>query len=126
MPEHVHLWMSEPKRTKLCVAIQMLKQNVAHKLRPVEGIPSWEPRYYDFSVWSEAKLIEKPRYIHRNAVHRGLVERPEDWQGSSFNHYARGMEGPVEIESQWTTRKREPAGIVPMFGSGNQKPHPVA
>ena len=28
------------------------------------------------------------RYIHRNPVKRGLVERPEDWPWSSFRHYA--------------------------------------
>ena len=126
MPEHVHLLISEPERKKLSIAIQMLKQNTARKLRPVEGVPFWEPRYYDFNVWSEAKRVEKLRYIHRNAVHRGLVGRPEDWKWSSFNHYATGLEGPVEVESQWTARRRERAGIVPTIAPGSQKPHPVA
>lgn len=78
------------------------------------------------TCWSEAKRVEKLRYIHRNPVHRGLVERPEDWLWSSFNHYATGVEGPVEIESQWTVRKREQSGVVPRIGPGSQKPHPVA
>src|ERR1700739_115495 len=79
MPEHVHLLISEPERTKLSIALQMLKQNAARKLRLVEGAPFWEPRYYDFNARSEAKRVEKLRYIQRNPVHRGLVERPEDW-----------------------------------------------
>jgi putative transposase len=37
----------------------------------------WQPRYYDFSVFSEKKYVEKLRYIHRNPVKRGLVESPE-------------------------------------------------
>jgi len=37
MPEHVHLLMSEPERAKLSVALQMLKQNVARRLRSPEG-----------------------------------------------------------------------------------------
>ena len=41
--------------------------------------PFWQARYYDFNVWSEQKRVEKLRYIHRNPVKRGLVERPEDW-----------------------------------------------
>ena len=126
MPEHVHLLISEPERTKLSTALQMLKQNTAHELRPAEGVPFWEPRYYDFNVWSEAKTVEKLRYIHRNPVHRGLVERPEDWLWSSFNHYATGVEGPVEIEFQWTARKRERSGVLPRIGPGGQNPHPVA
>ena len=72
----------------------------------------WQVRYYDFPVWSEAKRIEKLRYIHRNPVERGLVERLEDWKWSSFVHYATGREGIVEIESQWTARGREQMGVV--------------
>src|SRR5436189_5707848 len=37
MPEHVHLLITEPERAKLSVALQMLKQNVAHQLRGPEG-----------------------------------------------------------------------------------------
>ena len=34
--------------------------------------PFWLERYYDFNVYSEAKRIEKLRYMHRNPVKRGL------------------------------------------------------
>lgn len=57
------------------------------------------------------KRIEKLRYLHRNPVGRGLVEKPEDWEWSSFRHYAIGMEGVVEIESEWTGRRRERMGM---------------
>ena len=112
MPEHVHLLVSEPERGKLSVAVQMLKQNVARRI----GVPSqlprfWQRRYYDFNVWSEAKRIEKLKYIHRNPVTRGLVAKPEDWPSSSFRHWATGEECVVEIESQWTARKRERMGM---------------
>ena len=113
MPEHVHLLISEPERSRLSTVLQMLKQNVARELRLPEGSPFWQERYYDFNVWSETKRVEKLRYIHRNPVRRGLVKRPEDWKWSSFLHYATGFEGVVEIESQWTARKRERTGIVP-------------
>jgi hypothetical protein len=36
-------------------------------------------------------------------------ERPEDWPWSSFLHHATGREGRIEIESEWTARKRERA-----------------
>ena len=73
----------------------------------------WQARYYDFNVWTAKKRIEKLRYLHRNPVKRGLVEKPEDWPWSSFRHYQTGAEGAVEIESEWTGRKRERMGIVP-------------
>jgi len=122
MPEHVHLLISEPERGQLFLTLQMLKQNVARELRLPEGNPFWQQRYYDFNVWSEAKRIEKLRYIHRNPVRRGLVEKPEDWKWSSFLHYATGAEGVVEIESQWTARKRERMGIVPTVRENHGQP----
>jgi REP element-mobilizing transposase RayT len=67
----------------------------------------WQKRYYDFNIRNYAQFVEKLRYIHRNPVKAGLCERPEDWQWSSFRHYATGAEGRVEIESEWTARKRE-------------------
>jgi len=79
-------------------------------LREPEGGSFWQARYYDFNVWTEAKRIEKLRYIHRNPVVRGLVTSPELWAWSSFRHYASGFDGVVEIESQWTARKREVVG----------------
>jgi putative transposase len=112
MPEHVHLLISEPERSKLSVVIQMLKQITSQKLPPKQLPHFWQVRCYDFPVWTEAKCIEKLRYIHRNPVKRGLAERPEDWKWSSFVHYATGLEGIVEIESQWTVRRREQMGVV--------------
>jgi putative transposase len=113
MPEHVHLLISEPECGTLAQAIQSLKQGVARRQALREKDSFWEGRYYDFNVWSEPKFVEKLKYIHRNPVRRGLVERAEDWAWSSFAHYLTGDRGPIEIESHWTARIRERAGIFP-------------
>ena len=84
----------------------------------------WQERFYDFNVWTTKKRVEKLRYIHRNPVQRGLVERPEDWKWSSFRHYASGVLGTVEIESQWTARRRERMGIFPMVQTRPSKENP--
>jgi len=60
MPEHVHLLISEPERSTLAVAIQMLKQNVGRQLRAGDEA-FWQKRYYDFN---ERKVVEKLRYMH--------------------------------------------------------------
>jgi putative transposase len=113
MPEHVHLLVNEPERSTLAQAIKSLKQGVARRLALRAEDSFWQARYYDFNVWSEKKFVEKLRYVHRNPVKRGLVARPEDWRWSSFRHYALGEVGVVEIESQWTARKLEWAGVFP-------------
>src|ERR1700685_3449645 len=84
--------------------LQSLKQSVARTLALRAAESFWQARYYDFNVWSERKFVEKLRYIHRNPVTRGLVERPGDWLWSSFRQYFTGADGVVEIESQWTAR----------------------
>src|SRR5713101_7894257 len=86
-------------------------QGVARRLALRAADSFWLERYYDFNVWNHQKFVETLRYIHRNPVERELVERPEDWAWSSFRHYLTGAPGTVEIESHWTVRKRERAGI---------------
>jgi putative transposase len=107
MPEHVHLLISEPRVSSLSVALQVLKQQTSKKLNKPNERQFWQRRYYDFNVWNQAKTLEKLKYMHRNPVTRGLVAKPEDWQWSSFRHYAIGEAGTVEIESNWTARRRE-------------------
>jgi putative transposase len=119
MPEHVHLLVSEPERVLLSTALQAVKQSVARRRRCAHF---WEARYYDFNVWSEFKRIEKLRYIHRNPVERGLVNSPEQWEWSSFRHYLTGERGRVEIESRWTAREREKAGIFPQVKIKRKSP----
>jgi putative transposase len=64
-------------------------------------------RAHRFNVFTEDKRVEKLRYMHRNPMHSGLVEKPEDWLWSSFRHYARKIEGTVEIKFYWTGWRRE-------------------
>ncbi len=107
MPEHAHLLVSEPRSVPLSVALQVLKQQISRELKKPGDIRFWQRRYYDFNVWNREKTVEKLRYMHRNPVHRGLAERPQDWQWSSFRHYLTGYIGTVEIESNWTSWRRE-------------------
>jgi putative transposase len=120
MPEHVHLLVSEPKKALLSIAIQALKLSV-----PVQSKERsfWQPRYYDFNVHNEEKSTEKLRYMHRNPVKRGLVEKPEDWDWSSFRHYATGIRGTVEIESFWTGAHRD--GLVDPRSQKRDLGHPI-
>jgi REP-associated tyrosine transposase len=123
MPEHVHLLLSEPERALLANAIQSLKIAAAKRsaaTREFDGkhSPLWYKRYYDRNIRSYTDFLEKLGYIHRNPVKRGLVEKAEDWKWSSFRHYARGEDCGVELESEWTARKRERAAgrLAPTVG----------
>ncbi len=124
MPEHIHLLVSEPERaaplkptaglsgppepSTLADALKSLKQGVSRRLIG-DAEHFWQKRYYDFNVRDHQQFVEKLHYIHCNPVKRALCERPEDWAWSSFLHHATGREGRIEIESEWTARKRERA-----------------
>ena len=136
MPEHFHLLVSEPQLGTPSTVLQALKigfarralihegvrvphfprvPHVSRSLRNVGSRPPprhiWQRRFYDFNVWTEAKRIEKLRYIHRNPVTRGLVEQPEQWQWSSFRFYAFGEAGPVKVNDCDVLKMRvRPAG----------------
>jgi putative transposase len=105
MPEHVHLLVNEPPRILLAQLLKAVKQMTSRKLRGARE-KFWQERYYDSNVHGEKARSEVIRYIHRNPVKRGLVEKPEDWPWSSFRHYSTGQIGVVEIESQWTAFRR--------------------
>jgi REP-associated tyrosine transposase len=116
MPEHVHLLISEPAKGTPSMVLKVLKQRVSRHLRerkrraPAgqrhlpfmkggEGLPRfWQPRFYDFNVYSTKKKREKLEYMHGNPVQRGLVGNPSAWVWSSFSFYAKGEIGWVPID----------------------------
>ena len=114
MPEHVHLLINEPPRILLAQFLKALKQTTSRRLKGAQE-KFWQERYYDCNIHGEEAHSQVIRYIHRNPVVRGLAANPEDWPWSSFRHYATGIKGTVEIESQWTA-----------FHRGNRLPEGVS
>jgi putative transposase len=111
MPEHVHLLVSEPERDDLATVIKVLKQSISCRLKPPAQQHFWQPRYYDFNVYSELKRAEKVDYIHWNPVKRGLVATPEAWRWSSFRHYATGEQYIVTLRT-WRTEQERLAALA--------------
>ena len=77
-------------------------------------MPVWQPRFYDFNVYTEGKRVEKLRYMHRNPVKRELVLEPEQWLWSSFRHYKYGEAGLVRLNDcgLMPMRVKKPGGVV--------------
>jgi len=116
MPNHVHLLISEPKKCSPSSALQMLKQRVSRTMRgqqhvlPLTALRTpaakhigdlpgfWQPRFYDFNVYSHEKKNEKLDYLHANPVNRGLVRYPQDWPWSSWAFYFRSECGLIAID----------------------------
>ncbi len=73
------------------------------RLRDNKPVRFWQRRFYDFNVTSSRNEIEKLRYMHRNPVKRGLVEKPDQWKWSSFRSYAYKEPGAVRI-NDWSVK----------------------
>jgi len=117
MPEHIHLLITEPEVGTPSTVMQVLKQRTARALLPkkkpsdpcqrflfpdaLPRIAFWQPRFYDFNVWTTKKRIEKLRYMHRNPVKRGLVSVPKEWRWSRYRFYFLNETGPVRINEGW-------------------------
>lgn len=114
MPEHVHLLVSESRTVSPAKIIQSFKQRVSRTMRArkrkrpgqlalpfSERTPEfrrfWQRRYYDFNVYTRAKMKEKLLYMHENPVRAKLVKHPGDWPWSSWCHYYRG-EGLLRMD----------------------------
>jgi putative transposase len=111
MPEHVHLLINEPGSGTIADVMRLLKAKVSVQARKeqkrcIGDDPFWQARYFDHNVRNHAGFVTQLRYIHRNPVKRGLCAKPEDWPWSSFRAWALGEKGPVEIENEWTARRR--------------------
>jgi REP element-mobilizing transposase RayT len=84
MPNHVHVvW--EP-RVSLSRILQWLKGVTAKRAKSLLDLDVkafWQDESYDHWVRSERELQKIIRYVERNPVKAGLVNRIEDWPWSS-------------------------------------------
>jgi putative transposase len=132
MPNHVHLLISEPQEGTISNVIQSLKIGSAKQIRlhakqgqkppqlptggncgPREGRTLLASPLLRPQCARHEEFFEALKYIHRNPVRRGLVDRPEDWLWSSYRNYAFDEQGAVAVESQWAAYKRKHPPVDP-------------
>jgi putative transposase len=116
MPEHVHLLISEPECGTPSDVLRELKRRTSRRLRArgkkqakgqlrlllgeetVALRAFWQPRFYDFNVYTQGKKTEKLNYMHANPVVRRLVEHPKDWPWSSWSFYRKNEIGLIRMD----------------------------
>lgn len=117
MPDHVHLIILPPEKTKLAIIINELKSLTArevlhywkiknlnvlkHLVIKKDGVKRhafWQRRYYDHNCRTRDIVLTKLEYCHNNPIKAGLVETPEQWRWSSYRA-CNGLEGvAIEID----------------------------
>jgi len=92
MTNHTHLLMTPTEETGISRVMQSLGRcyvQFVNKTYHRTGT-LWESRYKSNLVDSEYYLLACYRYIEMNPVRGGIVERPEDYQWSSYRAHAYG------------------------------------
>jgi putative transposase len=107
MPNHVHLVVVPLRRDAMARGLRDAHGRYASYLNARQGADGhvWQGRYYSCPM-DEAHLWNALRYIERNPVRAGLVQRPEDWAWSSARAHLCGVhDGFTELgewASHWT------------------------
>jgi len=99
MPVHVHLLIGESPAAPPSKVLQVFKQRLSRRVRGRKRAPAgqmslrfaapgdtlrryWQRRYYDFNVYTRAKVLEKLHYMHANPVKEKLVKHPATGRGA--------------------------------------------
>jgi putative transposase len=91
LSNHVHLLLETPQGnlSRMMQAFQT-SYTVSWNRRHQHTGHVFEQRYKAFLVDKDNYLLQVSRYIHLNPVAAGIVERPQDYQWSSYRAYLRG------------------------------------
>jgi putative transposase len=89
MPTHLHLILEQLEEKGISIFMSKILNsytryfNTKHRRKG----PLWESRFKYVLVSSDEQLLHLTRYIHLNPVTAYLVEKPEDWEWSSYFQY---------------------------------------
>ncbi len=109
MPNHFHLVLWPWADGELSRWMQwLLTSHVRRYHRHYGGSGHvWQGRFKAFPIQQDEHLLTVLRYVERNALRAGLVERAEDWQWSSVGWWERAdrptflHNGPVDRGRRW-------------------------
>ena len=120
MPNHWHLLLWPRRDGELSEFLRLLtvthtQRWHAHRRSAGTG-PVYQGRFKSFPVQRDGHFLAVARYVERNALRAGLVERSQDWRWSSLWVRRRGeaaLKGvlsawPMARPADWTRRVNRP------------------
>ncbi|MCM8804711.1 MAG: transposase [Candidatus Omnitrophica bacterium] len=89
MPTHIHLILYQKHDFGISNFMEKILKSYAlyfNNKYKRKG-PLWAGRFLNVLIKTDEQLLHLTRYIHLNPVTAYLVERPEDWDFSSYREY---------------------------------------
>jgi len=109
MPNHVHIVVSQQDAGDISRWMHWLLTTHGHRhhLRRETCGRVWQGRFKAFPIQQDVHLLTVMRYVERNPLRAGLVERAEDWAWGSLAWRHRGdlqdllASPPLALPSNW-------------------------
>ncbi len=89
MPTHIHFILKQSAQDGISNFMRLILNsytryfNIKHK----RNGPLWQGRFKNVLVESDEQLYHLTRYIHLNPVTANMVNRPDQWEHSSYCEY---------------------------------------
>ena len=89
MPTHIHLTLKQIEDDGISRYMNKILNSYSRyfNTKYKRKGPLWESRFKNILVESDEQLLHLSRYIHLNPVSANLVDKPEQWEFSSYNEY---------------------------------------
>ncbi len=130
MPNHVHLvlWPHEDGEVSRWMQWLMTTHVRRHHRRHGTDGHLWQGRFKAFPIQRDEHLLAVLRYVERNPLRAGLVERAEDWPWSSLGAAEpapvpplhRGPVPPPANRRAWVNEAEDPGQLAALRRSVNR------
>ncbi|MFO8052988.1 MAG: transposase [Candidatus Omnitrophota bacterium] len=99
MPTHIHLMIKQLSENGISIFMKNVLNSYSRyfNLKIKRKGPLWQGRFQNKLVENEEQLLHLSRYIHLNPVSANLVNKPKNWQYSSYRYYL----GLVNNSQNW-------------------------
>jgi putative transposase len=89
MPTHVHVLLVQTYKDGISRFMKCVLDSYTRyfNVKTNRKGPLWQSRFKHVLIEGEEQLMHTTRYIHLNPTTEHLVNRPEDWQFSSYREY---------------------------------------
>ena len=90
MPNHVHILATPKTSLSASKVMQSIGRRYAQLFNLTHGSSGtvWEGRFKSCLIDPDAYFLMVQKYIEQNPVRAGLVQKPEEWAWSSYQHHA--------------------------------------
>lgn len=95
MPTHFHLILKQNTENGITNYLSKVENSYSKYVNTIfkrKG-PLWEARFQSVHINTDEQLLHLTRYIHLNPSSAGLVNKPEDWEYSSYHNYLSESKG---------------------------------